>query len=1189
MIQLDIIVTSYLTSNSISSSNVALPLKEINMQQKIEQESGLINLKTKAISKQHSLSNHAKIPSFMPLLRQAVDYDINKTNSFSYIEYIAHFIRSGHLNTVPILEVNYLCAAVKFLIQENAQPDSYKEYINYIAQLLLAVDVNGADEVHFYTQVEEFFNGNSNYTYNFVLTQIKNDFFLNLLEGLDYANNPSIKRREYIVNLLILSIKSCLKDDKVFFHLNSKDDGKNLIKLIDYCLNLGVYDKYKEDILFIIKGYTDLNYYLKSGGYGMREDSLGFFKIGQFLIEKKEYQTFQNLIENYFALSTKHQCLYRGCECPEERKLTALIYALKLQSPIPQELKEICDQLVYQQATEIMAPNIALEKWEDYVTTNTTHRGLLKYQSNRDTTKSQIIAELFSSSVIKNYSAKDIIEYYSKIYSVQMSIISKEPRRASVLEQSRRDAARSKINFIKNIITRLHKTDLKNLDLQTKLDLMHIYKCAHLPFDFFNLLHNLTKEEQKELIHYYKTNFNITQQLKKSEFILNAYPLDEHANALPESEKKIAMPLGLYMDSLAHEKVLSISFGCGLFQMENDAETISFNEIEPLLKDRNAIISFKFDGLYYADLNLKKIRKLKITEDNQNEILQLSSKCTSDYQLADETTCKLIMSLTGIIPPFQMFYRLFDKKNQYLREHAGEHNTVDYTNFMITYAIKMSNLYEFMGEDVFLFMKKILNTSLQNLERYFENLILIPVEYIPLLQEVNKKFKSDIIKGESRSFEVLLTLIGQLELFLLELAKSNKKSCFSKEIFLKKFASVAEETKSILDLTDFIVKEISDIYKILLDIPEHCKIDTFKFTQDPLLLSRLLIARNAMKEEKLDFVFDTLIEYDLRTDVNFTDFAYTPNQQHALGQELSLHNQKIEQTLSKAGINTEQAFNYRVAKKFSAGDNNFVDLPTMANTLYADIKSLGQILSLKTPLKFFEDDESKERKGIRKCIDQIKKQVEKKLNTVQVNAILNGEVDKQLKIIEPILEKLFKLEPLNMPLKEHGQHFVKHRDQLFIEIAKSKTRTKQKKEKKRNFEITQWDKNELHTFLLGDYLSCCLAPDGSRFPAMVERRMDAAMMMHVILDEEINQPVCGNWLFFAYDQQNPNDIYVVANFFEIRASYGLKKELSKKLVTELLDFTGQYAKSIGAKGFIMRPLRAGSKMPPTFLMFIFMV
>ena len=87
--------------------------------------------------------------------------------------------------------------------------------------------------------------------------------------------------------------------------------------------------------------------------------------------------------------------------------------------------------------------------------------------------------------------------------------------------------------------------------------------------------------------------------------------------------------------------------------------------------------------------------------------------------------------------------------------------------------------------------------------------------------------------------------------------------------------------------------------------------------------------------------------------------------------------------------------------------------------------------------------------------------------------------------------------------------------------------------------------------------------------------MDQAMFFHVVVDEETNLPVCGNWLFLGEDTDNPDDAYVTANFFEIIAALGATTALNQALADHLLSFTGQFAKDIGSKGLVLRPLTYG--------------
>ena len=192
-------------------------------------------------------------------------------------------------------------------------------------------------------------------------------------------------------------------------------------------------------------------------------------------------------------------------------------------------------------------------------------------------------------------------------------------------------------------------------------------------------------------------------------------------------------------------------------------------------------------------------------------------------------------------------------------------------------------------------------------------------------------------------------------------------------------------------------------------------------------------------------------------------------------------------------------------------------------------------------------------------------------STELLERITSGNSKTQIQTILTIFSKLPQ-QLTTAGIKEHRTHLSKHIIEMNEIIANS---GKKPLKETKQFNVMHWHKSDIHTLLLGDYWGCCLSTDGGQFPAMVQRRCDAAMMMHAVIDIQSGEPVSGNWLFFASDKNKPDDIYVVASFFEIRASYGLKKELRDEMVKQLLLFTGRYAKAINTKGLLIRPLTYG--------------
>ncbi len=91
---------------------------------------------------------------------------------------------------------------------------------------------------------------------------------------------------------------------------------------------------------------------------------------------------------------------------------------------------------------------------------------------------------------------------------------------------------------------------------------------------------------------------------------------------------------------------------------------------------------------------------------------------------------------------------------------------------------------------------------------------------------------------------------------------------------------------------------------------------------------------------------------------------------------------------------------------------------------------------------------------------------------------------------------------------------------------------------------------------------------------MVQRRMDDAMLFHVAIHEETNQPIALIWLYLAETQAGK--IVLIANFFEVNARYAHDEITRKSLLNGLLAFTNQYLEANpNIAGFYMNQLTYG--------------
>ena len=124
-----------------------------------------------------------------------------------------------------------------------------------------------------------------------------------------------------------------------------------------------------------------------------------------------------------------------------------------------------------------------------------------------------------------------------------------------------------------------------------------------------------------------------------NDYLPGNWPIE--ANRLEQDRNHVAWGLGFGLQTNEQS-------GCGLIKMTTDPSQTSFDCIERLLEDRNAVILFN-DTLFYADQNSRTVNKIELTESNQDDFNRLKAKCTESYKLAEGNELKLITSVTGRI------------------------------------------------------------------------------------------------------------------------------------------------------------------------------------------------------------------------------------------------------------------------------------------------------------------------------------------------------------------------------------------------------------------------------------------------------------------------------------------------------------------------------------------------------------
>jgi len=180
-------------------------------------------------------------------------------------------------------------------------------------------------------------------------------------------------------------------------------------------------------------------------------------------------------------------------------------------------------------------------------------------------------------------------------------------------------------------------------------------------------------------------------------------------------------------------------------------------------------------------------------------------------------------------------------------------------------------------------------------------------------------------------------------------------------------------------------------------------------------------------------------------------------------------------------------------------------------------------------------------------------------------------------LIQKISDNIKSLERDNLQLPSTFKEFMGHvKEQVnIIETESKKSDTKHhKKQPAQYFSVEQWSKEKAMTFFLGDEVGCCLATTNSQFQAMVQRRMDDAMLFHVAIDKITGRPAALIWLYLA--ETADGKVSLIANFFEVNAKYAVNDTYRMGLLNGLLHFTHQFCQdNPGIDAFYMNQLTYG--------------
>lgn len=490
------------------------------------------------------------------------------------------------------------------------------------------------------------------------------------------------------------------------------------------------------------------------------------------------------------------------------------------------------------------------------------------------------------------------------------------------------------------------------------------------------------------------------------------------------------------------------------------------------------------------------------------------------------------------VSPIERFFRRMDQLNETLDSHLQFSTT-----FLMEHVIPLVFLYENFGLRIFDRMTNLLQPTEQKLHRTLSRIRVLPQRYIRLLNTLLTWCNA---QQSSRWFEILELMVN-VELILLE---SNMQSIDPESIIDEYEQALTHCNQNLDPYLNAIIKIASKVYQVKLGV-KNFSLATEKVTESLKLLPLLLVGRAKLNDEYRE-VFDRMIRVDFTDGGRFDLLISDEEQADTIGASIGRHNMDIVRVLYEYDINADTVRQYGHKTTFSTMERGNPDYCQLCVSIWNHIQALDQYLTVH-PLKVFIQD-------VRKIVT------------------VSEDVYESARLQHPCFEQAFEkalpeLKKEQAPrITEHATHIVQDATRLFSGLKGSNRNFKMNLFSERTFTVKNWDKRDKRTLALGRYFDCCLDPAREWFEAMIQRRLDLAMPIHVVVDRN-DKPVAGIWLFFAF---RGNEIVLVANFVEAHPKIAEKSALCAKIVDELLTYTAQYAADLGASEFLLRPLSYGN-------------
>lgn len=541
------------------------------------------------------------------------------------------------------------------------------------------------------------------------------------------------------------------------------------------------------------------------------------------------------------------------------------------------------------------------------------------------------------------------------------------------------------------------------------------------------------------------------------------------------------------------------------------------------------------------------------------------------------------------VSAFDRFFKTCVKVNK----KASEHQRRDVELFFIQHQAAIAQHILLFGLDGIKTLESQLASTMLSLERYCENMFMLDAFFIEPLQQYLIKYPLDVKTGYQDSKE-LDTLIRTMATLIETYHLVCRKGLDIQEFMQSMLSDIAKNEPAEL-LQCWHKKLVTTFINSIGVNGETIDIEMILKRMPPERFSKLAAARLRMNDSIYKEVFAHLLYLDL-VGGDIDAYLHDIEQEDRLGQSLAEHNQRVQHMLMQKNINPNVALNYSKVKELVIYplEKDTLDIDNALLVLWSYCESFKPLLvdkivefeSIKSHLGEDKKRTFNQLKAILRQFEDIDKRITSETHPNPKLVVLKksvtqqqlAKVDKNLKALKYTYETQVDKASGGRLFTATFMEFLQHTHDQFALVSQFEREKRIVKAKEPlKIRIKQWKKTDPMTSFLGDEVGCCLGSGSGQFPALVQRRMDDAMLFHVAVDLKTNKPVALIWLYLAV--RDNGRVVLVANFFEVNAKYGLNKTTRVQLLNALLAFTSDYCDdNPGIDGFYMNELNYGWNM-----------